>query len=47
LQPKTDNVTINLPNQLKKTYDHIYMGVYLTPLSNGDINIDNELRIYD
>ena len=47
LQPNTDNVTINLPNQLKKTYDHIYMGLYLTPLSNGDINIDNELRIYD
>jgi uncharacterized protein YcbX len=47
LQPNTDNITINLPNQLKKTYDHNNMGVYLIPLSDGEISIDNEINLND
>ena len=47
LKPKTDNITINLPNQLKKTYDHINMGIYLVPLNDGEVSIENEIKIND
>ena len=47
LKPNTDNITINLPNQLKKTYDHTNMGVYLIPLNDGEISIDNKINLND
>ena len=47
LKPSTDIVTINLPNQLKKTYDHINMGLYLVPLKNGVISKGDKLIIHD
>ena len=45
LQPNTDNVTINLPSELKKIYNHIDMGIYLTSLSNGKINIGDKVLL--
>ena len=36
---------INLPLQLRKVYGHINMGVYLIPLNDGMINIDNEVKL--
>jgi uncharacterized protein len=47
LQPKTDNKTIDLPNLLKKTYRHMDMGVYLIPLNDGIVQIDNEVELID
>tara|TARA_Y100000768_G_scaffold380299_1_gene357227 strand:+ start:574 stop:1335 length:762 start_codon:yes stop_codon:yes gene_type:complete len=47
LKPSTDIVTINLPNQLKKTYDHINMGVYLVPVQNGVIALDDKIIVHD
>ena len=47
LKPATDIVTINLPNQLKKTYDHINMGIYLLPLQNGVISKNDKIIIND
>jgi len=43
LEPNTDNATINLPMILKKYYNHIDMGVYLTPLDDGEINIGDQV----
>ena len=43
LQPNTDNVTINLPFELKKIYNHIELGIYLTSLSNGKINVGDKV----
>ena len=43
LKPNSDNVTINLPMTLKKIYNHIDMGIYLTPLTNGEINIGDQI----
>ena len=43
LQPNTDKITINLPMTLKKHYNHIDMGVYITPLENGEINIGDKI----
>lgn len=47
LKPSTDMVTFNLPNQLKKNYDHINMGLYLVPLKNGVISKGDKLIIHD
>ena len=47
LKPSTDIVTINLPNQLKKTYDHINMGLYIVPLQNGVISKEDKIIIHD
>jgi uncharacterized protein YcbX len=47
LKPSTDIVTINLPNELKKTYDHINMGLYLVPQQNGVISKEDKIIIHD
>ena len=47
LKPSTDIVTINLPNQLKKTYDHINMGLYIVPQQNGIISKEDKIIIHD
>ncbi len=45
LKPNTDNVTINLPMHLRRHYGHIDMGIYLSPLEDGEINIGNQVSI--
>ena len=45
LKPQTDDNSFNLLQLLKKTYNHFYMGVYLTALNDGDINLKDELRV--
>ena len=47
LKPSTDIVTINLPNELKKTYDHINMGLYLVPQQNGVISKEDKIIIHE
>ena len=47
LKPSTDIVTINLPNQLKKTYDHINMGLYIVPQQNGVISKGDKIIIHE
>ena len=47
LKPSTDIVTINLPNELKKTYDHINMGLYIVPQQNGVISKEDKIIIHD
>lgn len=44
LKPNSDSVTMNLPMKLKKTYKHINMGIYLLPLEDGQINIDDNIK---
>ena len=43
LKPKTDNNSLNLLQLLKKNYDHFDMGIYLTPLNDGKINISDQI----
>ena len=47
LKPSTDMVTINLPSLLKKTYDHINMGLYLIPQQNGIISKGDKIIIHE
>ncbi len=43
LKPKTDT-TINLLKSLKDQYNHLDMGIYLTALDNGDINVGDKVN---
>ena len=43
LKINSNEVDINLPNKLKKTYGHIDMGVYLAPLNNGQIKVGDSI----
>ena len=43
LKINSQEADINLPNTLKKTYNHIDMGVYLLPLNDGEISEGDEI----
>ncbi len=45
LKPKSDDNSINLLKILKQTYNHYEMGIYLTPLENGEINLFDKIEI--
>ena len=45
LTPTTDDNSLNLLQSLKKTYNHFEMGIYLSPLDNGEINLGDKLKI--
>ena len=45
LKPKTDDKRLNLLKSLKKTYSHFDMGVYLTALEDGKINVGNKVKL--
>jgi len=45
LKPNTDINTINLPLEINKIYNHSDMGVYLKPLENGLIQIDDKIYV--
>ena len=45
LKPQTDDNSFNLLQSLKKTYNHFDMGIYLTALDDGKINIGDKINI--
>ena len=45
LKPNTDDNSLDLLKSLKKTYNHFDMGVYLTALDNGQLNIGNNVSV--
>ena len=45
LKPKSDDNSFNLLKTLKQTYNHFDMGIYLTPLENGEINLLDKIEI--
>ena len=45
LKVNSDQADINLPNELKKVYGHMDMGIYLYPLNNGKISVNDELIV--
>ena len=45
LKPNTDDKSLNLLQSLKKTYNHFDMGVYLTALDDGPINIGDNISV--
>ena len=45
LKPKTDDKSLNLLQSLKKKYSHFDMGIYLTALDDGEINIGDKIKL--
>ena len=45
LRLNSDKVDINLPKKLREIYGHIDMGIYLKPLNNGIININDKVTL--
>ncbi len=45
LKPKTDDDALNLLQSLKKTYNHFDMGIYLTALNDGKIEVGNKIDV--
>ena len=43
LKPNSDDKSLNLLQSLKKNYNHIDMGIYLTALNDGQINIGEKI----
>tara|TARA_Y100001970_G_scaffold10282_1_gene12162 strand:+ start:1520 stop:2296 length:777 start_codon:yes stop_codon:yes gene_type:complete len=46
LKPKTEDNSLNLLNSLKKTYNHFDMGIYLTALSDGKVNVGDQVKLF-
>ena len=45
LKPTTDDNSLNLLKSLKKTYNHFDMGIYLTAISDGNIEVGNKIEV--
>jgi len=45
LKPQSDDNSFNLLHLLKKNYNHFDMGIYLTALDDGEINIENTIDL--
>ena len=45
LKPNTSDSSVNLLQSLKKNYNHINMGIYLTALDDGQLNIGDNVSI--
>ena len=45
LKPNTDDSSLNLLQSLKKNYNHFNMGIYLTALDDGQLNIGDNVYV--
>ena len=45
LKPNTDDNSLNLLQSLKKNYNHFDMGIYLTALDGGQLNIGDNVSV--
>jgi len=45
LKPTTDDNSLNLLQSLKKNYNHFEMGIYLTAIDGGEINLGDKVEI--
>jgi uncharacterized protein YcbX len=45
LRLNSDKFDINLPQKLREVYEHAYMGIYLIPLNDGVININDKIKL--
>jgi len=45
LKPTTDDNSLNLLQSLKKNYNHFEMGIYLTALDDGEVNLADKVEV--
>ena len=46
LMLNSDKVDINIPKKLRQIFGHIDLGVYLKPLTDGMININDKIKLF-
>ena len=47
IKPNSATYDLSIPISLKQFYNHINLGIYLLPLNNGNINLDDDILIDD
>jgi len=47
IKPKTSNYDLNIPKMLKENFNHINMGIYLLPIDDGTININDQIILVE
>ncbi len=47
IKPNSSKYNLSIPISLKKFYNSINLGIYLSPLNNGNINVNDEILIDD
>ena len=47
IKPHSSEYNLSVPISLKKFYNHINLGIYLLPLNNGNIKLNDEILIND
>ena len=47
IKPNSATYDLSIPISLKQIYNHINLGIYLLPLNNGNINLDDDILIDD
>ncbi len=47
IKPNSSKYNLSVPLLLKKFYNHINLGIYLLPLNNGNIKLNDEILIND
>ena len=45
IKPETDDNSLNLLRSLRKNYNNFDMGIYLTALEDGKIEIGNKIEV--
>ena len=47
IKPNSSKYNLSVPLLLKQFYNHINLGIYLLPLNNGNIKLNDEILIND
>ena len=47
IKPNSSEYNLSVPTLLRQFYNHINLGIYLLPLNNGNIKLNDEILIND
>ncbi len=47
IKPNSSKFNLSVPILLKQTYNHINLGIYILPLNNGNIKLNDDILIND
>ncbi len=47
IKPNSSEYNLSVPISLKQFYNHINLGIYILPLNNGNIKLNDEILIND
>ncbi|MDC2992446.1 sulfurase, partial [Pelagibacteraceae bacterium] len=47
IKPNSSIFNLSVPKLLKQIYNHINLGIYILPLNNGNIKLNDDILIND